>query len=354
MSDTDGAAPPAPVGDLVGHENAADEFRRTVAGGRVAHAWLLTGPRGIGKATFAVHMASYMLSGAHSDDGGLFDDKGGSRGAFQAAPGNHPDLVMIRREPAPDTGKIAKEIPIEAIRKVTAFLRLTPAAGGWRAVIIDSADELNRNAANALLKLLEEPPGNVLIVLISHAPRSLLPTIRSRCRQLALSPLSSDATRSVLESLMPDAAPNDLALATSLSEGCPGRGLGLLSGEGLTYFREVADGLEKLPDIDVGAVDALGDTVARARDDIPFHRVFECFEWWLSQLVRTSVGLPASDCDTDAVAVWRRLAERRSLEQWLEVWDKISRLHRRTEYANLDRKQAVISAFNIIEAAARP
>jgi len=335
---------------LIGHAAAERVFLDAFASLRTAHAWLLTGPRGIGKATLARRMAARVLAGDHGQPA-LFEAPAASwepspsdPATVKVAHGTHPDLMVVTRMAEEEGGRVPREIGVAVIRRVGAFLRLTPAEGGWRAVIVDSADDMNRNAANALLKVLEEPPGDVLLVLVSHAPHSLLPTIRSRCRRLSLSPLSAEDTGAVLAARIADAAPDDLALAARLSEGCPGRGIDLLRDDGLAIFREVSARLEALPRVDIRAIDALGDTVARAKEDRPFHRVFEAVEWWLSETIRgaaTGASAPAG-------------ATPGGLEQWLEVWDKINRLHRRTESANLDRKQAVISAFNLLEAAARP
>ena len=330
---------------LIGHDAAQGIFLDSVTSGRTAHAWLLAGPRGIGKTILARRMAARVLSG---DDGqsALFDTPAtawepspSDPATIKVAHGTHPDLLIVTRVADEKTGKLQKEISVAAIRRVSAFLRLTPADGGWRAVIIDSADDMNRNAANALLKILEEPPADVLLVLVSHAPHDLLPTIRSRCRQLPLLPLSADATQRVLAAEAANATAEDIALATRLAGGCPGRGIDLLRDDGLAIFREVSARLDDLPRVDVRAVHALGDIVVRAKEDRPFHRVFETLEWWLSDTIR---GLATG------------ASGRGGLEQWLEVWDKVHRLHRRTESANLDRKQAIIRAFNLLEAAARP
>ena len=352
MTDDGVARPPTPLDGLrlIGHGAAEGVFLDAVESGRTAHAWLLTGPRGIGKATLARRMAARVLAG---DDGqsALFEAPAESwepspsnPATVKVAHGTHPDLMIVARTAEEEGGRVPKEIGVAAIRRVGGFLRLTPAEGGWRAVIVDSADDMNRNAANALLKVLEEPPGDVLLVLVSHAPHGLLPTIRSRCRRLALSPLSAEDTGAVLAAHVADAEPDDLALAARLSEGCPGRGIDLLQDDGLAIFREVSARLEALPRVDVRAIDALGDTVARAKEDRPFHRVFEAVDAWQFEIIRsTATGAPG-----------RPPAGAGGLEQWLEVWDKINRLHRQTESANLNRKQAVISAFNLLEATARP
>jgi DNA polymerase-3 subunit delta' len=348
------------VGSLptpIGHDAAEQVFDRAFAAGRVAHAWLLTGPQGIGKSTLALRIAARILAGGDRNDSGaaLFGDLPVSDGlpaaAAQVLSGSHPDLMTVARQTSDETGKVQKEIGVDAVRRLGHFLRLTPAAGGWRVVIIDSADDLNRNAANALLKLLEEPPKNVLLLLISHSPHRLLPTIRSRCRQLPLSPLSEVQTRAVLSRIAPEASADDLDLAARLADGCPGRGLALLEADRLSVFRSVLGQLENLPRIDAKSIDALGDAVARAKEEGPLRQVFETLEWWAHRRIRSMATGHAED--GARVTASRRDAPR-ELEHWLEVWDKISRLRHGTESANLDRKQAVLSAFTLLEAAVRP
>lgn len=351
---------------LIGHQNAEQLFVDLLDDGHLPHAWLITGPAGVGKATLAYRFAALVLAAGNADRGaGLFGngDRPSRRlteddeGVRRVRAGSHPDLLIVERGGGQedDDGPKKRDIGVEEIRRLGHFLRLTPAVGGWRVVIVDSADDLTRNAANALLKLLEEPPSKVLILLISNSSYSLLPTIRSRCRRLVLSALADDEVSAVLEKLVPQAAPDDRLLAARLAEGSPGRAVDLLAGDGLDLFRAVLCHLERLPELDLMAVDNLGDAVSRARDKSLFDMLFDSLDWWLRRIAKSAATRQIGDLPilADAENTVERLRLSASLAQWLEVWEKIGRLRTRTKSANLDHKLAVISAFNLLQATVR-
>ena len=191
-------SPPWRSQRLVGHDEAEKTMLAAHQSGRLHHAWLLTGLRGIGKATLAWRFARFLLCG--QQQGGLFGDGPENLEVAADAPGralvdarSHPDLFHLRRSLNPDTIRMRAEIAVDDVRGLGAFMHMTPAMGKWRVAIVDSADEMNRNSANAVLKILEEPPPNAVLLIVAHAPGRLLPTIRSRCRRLALQPLTEDA-----------------------------------------------------------------------------------------------------------------------------------------------------------------
>ncbi len=184
---------------LTGHRDAEDAFRDAVERGQLHHSWLIEGPEGIGKARFALRLAAWML-GAAGGDLTRLDEPSDDPVLRKILAGSHPDIQIIERQ-LNDRGRPAQDITVDQVRRLTDFFTLKPALGGWRIAIIDSADELNRNAANALLKTLEEPPDRGLLFLIHHGRRPLLPTLRSRCRRLRLSRLKPDATAAVLNGM---------------------------------------------------------------------------------------------------------------------------------------------------------
>src|SRR5439155_6979120 len=174
--------------DLVGHEGAERELRRLDEIGRLPHAILLSGPRGIGKATLAFRLARFLLGAPSSGEGLAVDPESG---VFRrVAAGGHADLLTVERAYDPRRRRLRSEIIVEDTRAIAGFFRLTAAEEGWRIVIVDGAEEMNRNAANALLKILEEPPRRGLLLLVSHSPGRLLPTVRSRCRHFPLAALA--------------------------------------------------------------------------------------------------------------------------------------------------------------------
>jgi DNA polymerase III subunit delta' len=194
----EGAPHPRETLGLYGHAAQEAEFLQAFASGRLHHAWMLTGPKGVGKATLAWRLARFLLA-TPEDDGGMFaappptldvsPDHPVARRMLQLAEPRH---FLLRRGPNDKETALAQVISIDQVRKMKSFFTLSAADGGRRTAIIDSLDEMNPNAANALLKLLEEPPANVTLFLIAHQPARLLPTIRSRCRELRLGPLGPD------------------------------------------------------------------------------------------------------------------------------------------------------------------
>lgn len=164
---------------LIGHETVYEKLQQSFQSGTMPPAWLLTGEKGIGKATLAYRFARFVLA-QDQPDPSIIDR--------QVIANTYPNLLTIERQ-ADEDGKMPQEISVDQARKVGHFLRQSPAIPGWRVVIIDAASELNRNAANSLLKALEEPPAKTLLLLIAHSLGQVLPTIRSRCCQLSLQPL---------------------------------------------------------------------------------------------------------------------------------------------------------------------
>ena len=232
---------------LLGHEAAEKTMLAAQQSGRLHHAWLMTGPRGIGKATLAWRFARFLLCG--QQQGGLFG--GGAAAGLDVsadAPGrslvdarSHPDLFHLRRTLNPDTGRMRAEIAVDDVRDLGAFMHMTPAMGEWRVAIVDSADEMNRNSANAVLKILEEPPPNAVLLIVAHAPGRLLPTIRSRCRRLAMPPLADDIVVRLLGDHAPEMKEQERAALARLAEGSIGRALELAGAGSLELYSEMVE-----------------------------------------------------------------------------------------------------------------
>ncbi len=234
---------------LIGHQSQVDAFTAAFTGGRPHHAWLLVGQQGLGKASFARAAATWLLAGAPA--GGGFDVAETSDAPRLMAAGSHLDYRLIERTPG-KTGKLRSEIVIGQIVRREAsdpqplreFLSGTPMLGDRRVVVIDAADDMNRNTANALLKNLEEPSADTVFLLISHTPGRLLPTIRSRCRTLRFSRLSDDDVSRVLATA--DLEGENESLLVRLAEGCPGRALALAQA-GITALEQDLAALAGLP-----------------------------------------------------------------------------------------------------------
>ena len=212
---------------LFGHNEAVAAFRAGLDGGRLHHAWLITGLEGVGKALFADKAALRVLAGgaAPPQDALGLDVPDDHPTARLVAAGSHPDLMRLERLTRESGTELARSITVDQIRSLQRLFATTPSMSPWRAVVIDSVDDLERNAANALLKNLEEPPPSTVFLLVSHAPERLLATIRSRCRVLRLAPLGSDAMASALRFALPDADEDELRALIEIGEGAPGRAI---------------------------------------------------------------------------------------------------------------------------------
>jgi DNA polymerase-3 subunit delta' len=212
---------------IAGHDRAIGQFRRAWDSRSLHHAWLLAGPRGVGKASFASAAATRLLA---DSAGPCFDAPGlevpeSHPIAKLIDAGSHPDMRWLERLPREKGEGFARNISVKQIRELGEFMGLTAALSPWRAVVIDSVDDLEREGANALLKMLEEPPPNTIFFLVSHAPGRLLPTIRSRCRRLDFQALDDAAMTSVLERILPETNASERAKLASLSDGSVGRAL---------------------------------------------------------------------------------------------------------------------------------
>lgn len=338
--------PPRENPEILGHEWAEQRFLDAWNSGRLPHAWLITGPRGIGKATFAFRITRFVLAGG-AGEAGLFGEMTPESLAVapddpvfrRIASGGHADLMTLERSVNPDTKKLRSVIVVKDVRDAGAFLSLTPAEGGWRVLVVDCADELNVNAANALLKMLEEPPDRALILLVSHAPGRLLATIRSRCCRMALRPLADETVAALLSRYRPDLPEPDARVLTGLAEGSIGRALALAEEGGLEMYRDLTALLDRLPDMDATAAHSFGDRIARRGAEEAFRTATELLSWWVAGTVRSR-----------AAAAPARTG---SLDRWLEVWDKINRLTLQSDALNLDRKQVILNLFFALQRAAR-
>tara|TARA_R110002072_G_scaffold150510_4_gene298919 strand:+ start:2227 stop:3330 length:1104 start_codon:yes stop_codon:yes gene_type:complete len=346
---------------LAGQATAEACFLAAEASGRLPHAWLLTGPRGVGKATLAYRIARFMLAGGsgRNQEPGLFGDAGNPASLEMApdqpvfrrvAAGGHPDLRVLKREFDLKRKKLKSEISVDDVRACIEFFRRTSVEGGWRVIIVDSADEMNRSSANALLKILEEPPARALLLLVSHSPGRLLPTIRSRCRQLSLVPLRQATVETLLTQQAPELSREDAQALAGLAEGSIGRALALSQSGGLDLYRDLAGLLAHLPQLDIRKVHEFGDRMNRDSSGVLFRTSCELLTWWIARLVRQGAEgqRPAEIIDGEA-AVMERLIARRGLAPWLALWENLTRLFARAEASALDRKQVMVSAFLDLE-----
>jgi len=344
---------------LVGHDIAERTMLAAQQAGKLHHAWLLTGPRGIGKATLAWRFARFLLAG---QEGGLFGAPD-SLDVAREAPGrslidarSHPDLFHLRRTMNPDTGRMRNEIVVDDVRGLGEFMHMTPAMGDWRVAIVDAADEMNRNAANAVLKILEEPPPNAVLLIVAHAPGRLLPTIRSRCRRLAMHPLADETVVALLGDHAPNTSPDERMALTRLGEGSIGRALELASAGSLALYREMVDVLATLPELDMPRLHGFAERFARRGEEAnaDWRSLNYLFDGWLKGLLREgAVGAESPPVVPAERALREKLLTAASLDRWMEAWEKVARLLSRSDAVNTDRKQTVLGSFLILQSAMR-
>ena len=326
-----------------GHRDAEMALLDAYRSGRIPHAWLIGGAQGIGKATLAYRMAKFVL--AHRNplapavqDAKNLDVEPTDPVARHVAAGAHGGLLTLERTPN-DKGVMRTVIVVDQTRETVSFFGSTAAVEGWRVCIVDTVDELNAQAANALLKILEEPPRQSLFLLVSHAPARLLPTILSRCRKLPLRPLSTPdvlgAAAAATHTAIDDPALNAAAEA---AEGSVARALTLLGGDALKLHQRTAALLATLPRVDPRELHALGDALGGS-DRVALAAFIDSVERWVSARLRAD--------DANANANLPRLA------RLAEVWEKINRAARDTESYNLERKPLVFSVFGMLAEATR-
>jgi len=337
----DDAEPPHPreTTVLFGHGEAEQALLEAYRSGRIPHAWVIGGPTGIGKATLAYRMARFVLANPNPTASAVRKATslmlaGDDRTVRRITAQGHPDLLVLERVVNEKTGKLYTVIRVDDVRRTVPFFGSTAGEGGWRVCIVDTADELQYpQAANALLKILEEPPRNALLLLISHAPARLLPTIRSRCRRLSLRPLSADdVARAAALALGRDAEDYELREASSLSEGSVGRALSLLEGPALALRKRVVDLLERLPTVDPQALHTLGDALGGYEPQRLVSFVDAVNEWLADRLAS---------------------ADRERMLRIAEAWDKVNQAARDADEYNLERKPLVFSVFGWLAEAAR-
>jgi DNA polymerase-3 subunit delta' len=334
---------PAANPDLSGHAAAEAALRDAYNSGRLPHAWLISGPRGIGKATLAYRFARFVLAqGGKSADGlHLAADHPVFR---RVASGGHADLKVIERTPDPKSGKMRASIVIDDVRGAGKFLRLTAAEGGWRVVIVDAADDMNPSSANAILKILEEPPARALLLLVSHNPGRLLPTIRSRCRRLNMPALEAATVAALARQYLPGLGAAEAERLSLLAEGSIGHALALAEVGGLGFHDEISRLLEGLPRLDIEALHVLGDKLGRAGAEDAFRMTTDLLRWWMARLI-------VSGAKGEGDPLMARLFASGGRQRWLQAWDKTGRILARAETAHLDRKQVTLNLFMTLEKA---
>jgi DNA polymerase-3 subunit delta' len=319
---------------LAGAEEPERAWLDTLERGRMHHAWLLVGPEGVGKATFAYRAARRLLGARPDPAYGLLGSDPEHPVSRQVAARAHPDLLVL--ELADEEGRARKTIPVDEARRLPEFFAMSPATSPWRVAIIDAADDMNANAANAVLKTLEEPPARGVLMLVCHAPGRLLPTIRSRCRRLLFRPWpDADVAQFLAERADVDA--ETAARLAAMAKGSPGKALALATAGALELDHAALELLRALPQIDETALLALAGEFRRAEGAEKFALLFERLAEHVKAMIEDSADRPGAGPPGP----------------WFDAWDKLTSLPGEAEALNLDRQDVFWSAVAALREAAR-
>jgi len=333
-SEPAGPPPPRANPKLYGHEEAERHLHRWLADGSLPHGLMLAGPWGIGKATLAFRIARMLLRRT---------PEAADEADRWIAAGSHPDLLTVERRFDERRGRTATGIAVDDVRRVGGFLASSPARGGWRVVIVDAADEMNRNAANALLKVLEEPGERSMLILVCHQPALLPATVRSRCRRVLLQPLVEPVLVRLADELLPGMPAADAAVLHPLAEGSIGRLLQLAAHDGLAAHRWLGEVFASLASGDGHRVLTLIGDGRTGADEEGFRVVAHVLTWWLRKIARAASRSAPDGGDAAADPVVARLAAAATLDRWMKVWEKTQHFAAHAAVGNLDRKQALIA-----------
>ena len=331
----EGFAHPRETTNLIGQDAALFHAARAIRSGKPPQAWLISGPPGVGKATLAYRIARYLLAYGARDTGAEdLSVPPNDPNAIQVRAGSHAGLLVLKRGINEKTGKLMSELPVDEIRRLAGFFGMTSGAGGWRVAIVDTADDMNTNAANALLKLLEEPPGRAMLILLANRPGQLLPTIRSRCQRIELRPLDENTIAESLAKFLPQADMQERQSLARLSGGTIGAALTLASGEGGELAAEADRLIENAAAPDTIAILALGDRLWRMKDGLARF----------------------SDFLIEALAARIRAKARTQsphLSRWTALLDRLESGFSRARGLNLEPRQAILSAARDMAATAK-
>jgi DNA polymerase-3 subunit delta' len=338
---------------IFGHSEPEAEFLEALASHRFHHAWLLTGERGVGKAAFAYRLARFLLNEAAGPSGApdslsIPED---SRTYRQVAGLSQPGLLVIRRSWDTSGKKFRQTIAVDDVRKIRHFLQRT-AVTPWRIVIVDSADDLNLNSANALLKSLEEPPARTIFLLISSSPGRLLPTIRSRCRTIRFEALRATDMQAAITAVCAasDREPpkqDQLDMLTSLAKGSPRSAMQLLDGGGLALFQSLLTLLESLPRLDRQALHKLIPMVS-GRNAVAHEMAFNLLEEMLAETIRCCAAGSSAPRRFSQLKRFPELLNTASLADWAELWETLREARGEAERLNLDKGVLTLTAFEKI------
>jgi DNA polymerase III subunit delta' len=342
---------------LFGHEEEEQELAVALARGEVHHGWLFAGPPGIGKATLAYRLAKCLLASPTErqlESGSLMVPQH-SQANRQVLALSHPGLMVLRRPYDQKNKRFKTSIPVDEVRRLRSFLTHRAVDGGWRVVIVDSADDLNLNAANALLKSLEEPPPRLVFLLISSEPGRLLTTIRSRCRRLTLTPLGRQPLLAAAEQAFAagdvEAPSGDvMERLGEMAQGSVRRLIGLHSAGGLEIHDAIVEIFSGLPEVRWSRVHDLAGSLGVPAAGEKYTLYHELLFDHLARVIRQAA---IEEAGGGGAAGSKALIQPGRLASWAALWETLVREEAETRALNLDRKAFILGTIQRIEAAAR-
>lgn len=360
-----GLAPPRQSADWYGDPGLEQNLLSLMISGKAPHALIFAGPEGVGKSTMAYRLARFLLAGkadmaAEEESGGLFGEELPPAPApenLYIAPddpvfkrvvsGGHADFFVVEKQYDDKKNRIKDSVAVEDVRKVAPFLRMKAShAGGWRVVIIDDADTMTRSAQNAILKILEEPPEKTLLILIAHRPGALLPTIHSRSRVVAFPPLTRAQFGTMILKHDTGVSAEDADMLFAVSGGSAGRAFHMMEEGGLDVVRQVIGLIEGWPAWDWVTIHKLAEKTGLNGQE-PAQRAYQdVFLWVCEQVLRAkargeNLTAPLNE------AVFTRMKDHYSLEEWLEICENLKEHFARVQYASLDKKLIVLGSFMV-------
>lgn len=345
----------------LGYGGQEEAILKLYNAGKMPHALIFSGAEGIGKLTFAYRLARFLLTQTLADNAqdALFApeepvlatsmDVAPDHPVFRRiAAGGHSDFLVVQRLFDDLKGRRKETVEVAEVRKVAPFLRKTAAEGGWRVVIINDADTMNRSAQNAILKILEEPPAHTLLILVAHRPGALIPTIRSRARVLNFQPLEIADFQALLQRQGHYLGSGEVQALYTLSEASIGRALELIDQGGLDVMGKVITMFEDYPDWKFSQIHVVAEDLARSNNTHGFTQFQNVMLWIAQQLAKAKArgqALPAGPLS--ALDLFADMLQNSSLERLMRICDDLQEHFHAVNHGNLEKRQAVLKAFSI-------
>lgn len=361
LADPEGLLPPRKSNYLIGHENVEQTLIDLINSGAMPHALIFSGPAGIGKSTMAFRLARYLLKHGTVDPAqdSLFGDAPAAATSLnmesndptfsKVTSGGHPDLLTIERPMDAKKGMQKNNLDVDTARKVAPFLRMTASNGGWRVVIVDDADSMNRNAQNALLKILEEPPKNALLILVCHRLGAMIPTIRSRCRVLNFNPLNAESMAALMQKEVGGHLETEQKdILSAMAGGSIGTAQKIMVSKGLETTQIILEMFKSWPNFNWVDIHHLAEQAGRAGQDDNFTNIENSFLWVIESFIFSKASNNAALPSPLNQDVFVKMAAYHQLPTWLKIFEELKTHFYQMRNSNLDKRQGVLGAFGIL------